>query len=126
MLYAVIHFDNTILYHYVMFTNLQRTWAHVQARRAYPVYIWELDQLSPDDVVWEPYSVAAVASRAPLSLSSVCTDNQGLWMTTTAMVFDIAVEPHCPDRVMRQFGLRQLFPLPPQLARVPYHEHRYF
>ena len=88
-----------------MFTNLQRTWAHVQARRAYPVYIWELDQLSPDDVVWEPYSVAAVASRAPLSLSSVCTDNQGLWMTTTAMVFDIAVEPHCPDRVMRQFSL---------------------
>ena len=61
-----------------MLTNLQRTKAHAQARRAYPVYIWELDQLSPDDVVWEPYSVAAVASRAPLDLSSVCTDNQGL------------------------------------------------
>src|SRR5436190_16290031 len=27
-------------------------------------------------------------------------------MTTAAMVFDIAVEPHCPDRVMRQFDLR--------------------
>jgi len=108
-----------------MLTNLQRTWAHVQARRAYPVYVWELDQLSPDDVMWEPYSVAVVASRAPLDLSSVCTDNQGLWTTTAAMVFDIAVEPHCPDRVMRQFGLRQSFSLPSQLARV-HHEHRYF
>ncbi|XP_066163021.1 uncharacterized protein [Oryza sativa Japonica Group] len=26
------------------------------------------------------------------------------------MVFDIFVEPHCPQRVMRQFGLRQVFP----------------
>ena len=109
-----------------MLTILQRTWAHAQARRAYPVYVWELDQLSLDDVVWEPYSVAAVASRAPLSLSSLCTDNQGLWMTTAALVFDIAVEPYCPDRVIRQFGQRQRFPLSPPLDRVPQHEHRYF
>jgi len=107
-----------------MLTNLQRTWAHVQARRAYPVYVWELDQLSPDNVVWELYSVAAMASRTPLGLSSLCTDNQGLWMTTAALVFDITVEPHCPDRVMRQFGLRQPFPLPPPLDRVPQHDHR--
>ena len=69
---------------------------------------------------WEPYSVGAMASRAPLGLSSACTENQGLWMTTAAIVFDIAVEPHCPDRVMRQLGLRQ----PPPLDRVPQHEHR--
>ena len=56
-----------------MLIILQRTWAHAQARRTYPVYVWELDRLSPDDVVWEPYSVAAVASRAPLGLSSLCT-----------------------------------------------------
>ena len=107
-----------------MLTILQRAWAHAQARRAYPVYVWELDRLPPDDVVWEPYSVGAVASRAPLDLSSACTKNQGLWMTTTAMVFDIAVELHCLDRVMRQFGLRQPFPLPPPLGRAPQHEHR--
>src|SRR6266498_2620312 len=107
-----------------MLTNLQRTWAHAQARRAYPVHVWELDQLSPDDMVWEPYSVGAVAIRAPLGLSSACTENQGLWMTTTTMVFDITVEPHCPDGVMRQFGLRQSFPLPPPLDRVPQHGHR--
>ena len=107
-----------------MLIILQRMWAHAQVRRAYPVYVWELDQLSPDDVVWEPYSVTAVASRAPHGLFSLCIKNQGMWMTTAAMVFDIAVEPHCPDRVMRQFGLRQLFPLPPPLGRVPQHDHR--
>src|SRR5438105_10627958 len=107
-----------------MLINLQRTWAHAQARRAYPVYVWELNQLLPDDVVWEPYSAVAMASRAPHDLSSLCTKNQGMWMTMAAMVFDIAVEPHCPDRVMRQFGLRQSFPLPPPLDRVPQHEHR--
>src|SRR6266540_3955662 len=107
-----------------MLTNLQRMWTYAQARRAYPVYVWELDRLSPDDVVWELYSVAVVTSRAPLGLSSLCTENQGLWMTTAAMVFDIAVEPHCPDRVMRQFGLRQPFPFPPPLDRVLQDEHR--
>nr|BAH79982.1 transposon mutator sub-class [Oryza sativa Indica Group] len=29
------------------------------------------------------------------------------WLTILPMVFDIFVEPHCPQRVMRQFGLRQ-------------------
>jgi len=107
-----------------MLTIMQKTWAHVQPRRAYPVYVSEFDRLQPDDVVWEPYTLAAVASRAPLGLSSACTENQGLWMTMSAMVYDIAIEPHCPDRVMRQFGRRQPFPLPPSLGRVLQHEHR--
>ena len=88
------------------------------------MYVWELDQLSPDDVVWEPYNVAAVASHAPHGLSSLCTENQRMWMMTATMVLDIAVEPHCPDRVMRQFGIRQPFPLPLPLDRVPQHEQR--
>jgi hypothetical protein len=35
---------------------LQRHWAPSQTRRSYPEFIRELDQLQPDDVVWEPYS----------------------------------------------------------------------
>src|SRR5438105_8947427 len=89
-----------------------------------PVYVSEFDRLQPDDMAWGLYTVAAVASRAPLGLSSTCTENQGLWMMISAMVYDIAIEPHCPDRVMRQFGRRQPFPLPPSLGRVPQHEHR--
>ncbi len=75
-----------------MLTIMQKTWAHVQPRRAYPVYVSEFDRLQPDDVVWEPYTLAAVASRAPLGLSSACTENQGLWMTMSAMVYDIAID----------------------------------
>ena len=42
-----------------MLTIMQKTWAHVQPRRAYPVYVSEFDRLQPDDVVWEPYTLDA-------------------------------------------------------------------
>src|SRR5437764_250587 len=54
---------------------------------------------------------------------SSITRRTGLIFTAT-LVYDIAVEAHCPDRVMRQFGLRQPFSLPPPLDRVPQHDHR--
>ena len=43
---------------------------HAQVRRAYPEFVSELDMLTPEDVVWEPYSSEAVATRAPAGLSS--------------------------------------------------------
>jgi len=103
---------------------LQKTWAHVQTRRSYPEFVAEFDRLTPEDIVWEPYSPSAIAARAPLGISSVCTQDQGLWMTTTALVYDVAVEAHCPDRVMRQFGRRQSFPVSSALDRVQRHDHR--
>jgi hypothetical protein len=103
---------------------LQRHWAPSQTRRSYPEFIRELDQLQPDDMVWEPYSAEAIGARAPLGLAGWCGANPGLWLTRAALVYDIYVEPHCPDRVMRQFGLRQLFPLPAPLNRVPRQDHR--
>nr|AAG21901.1 hypothetical protein [Oryza sativa Japonica Group] len=87
-----------------------RRYAHVQVRRGYPDFVFEFDRLQPSDVIWEPYTEEAVAARAPLGLSSLCTRDQAYWLTILPMVFDIFVEPHCPQRVMRQFGLRQLFP----------------
>ena len=65
-------------------------------------------------VVWEPYSPEAVATRAPAGLSSHCFANASLWLTTAVLVYDIAVEAYCPWRVMRQFGQRQEFPVPPR------------
>jgi Plant mobile domain len=106
-------------------TILQRTWAHVQVRRAYAEFSFEFDNLRPDCVVWEPYSAAAVAARAPYGLSPVCTQGQHLWMTRTALVYDIYVESYCPDRVMRQFGRRQMIQCPPASIPVPRREHRY-
>ena len=40
---------------------MQMSWAHAQVRRAYPEFVLELDMLTPEDVVWEPYSPEAVA-----------------------------------------------------------------
>jgi len=80
--------------------------------------------LTPEDIVWEHYSPSAIAARATLGISSVCTQDQVLWMTTAALVYDVAVEAHCPDRVMRQFGRRQSFLVSSALDRVQRHDHR--
>ena len=85
---------------------MQRSWAHAQVRRAYPEFVSELDMLTPEDVVWEPYSPEAVATRAPAGLSSHCSANASLWLTSAVLVYDIAVEAYCPWRVRRQFGQR--------------------
>ena len=85
---------------------MQRSEVHAQVRHAYPEFVQELDMLTPEDVVWEPYSPDAVATRAPGGLSSHCSANAGMWLTTAVLVYDIAVEAHCPQRVMRQFGQR--------------------
>ena len=69
---------------------------HAQVRRAYPEFVSELDMLTPEDVVWEPYSPEAVATRAPAGLSSHCSTNASLWFTTAVLVYDIVVEAYCP------------------------------
>ncbi|WVZ98348.1 hypothetical protein U9M48_043805 [Paspalum notatum var. saurae] len=89
----------------------ERTWANEQARRTYPSFVVALDRLVAEDVIWEPYSAAAVGSRAPYGLSSLCTSNETLWYTTASLVYDIYIEPHCPHRAMRQFGYAQQFGL---------------
>jgi len=101
----------------------QKRWAHVQSRRAYPEFVAEFDRLTPEDVVWEPYSELAINTRAPIGISSVCFQDQAFWMTTTTLVYDVYIEAHCPDRVKRQFGQRQLYPVPSALDRVERHDH---
>jgi hypothetical protein len=64
-----------------------------------------------DDVRWTPYSVEAVADRAPHGLSTLCTRDGQYWLTRAPLVFDLIVEEYAPHRVMRQFGLHQEFPL---------------
>jgi len=80
---------------------MQRSWAHARVRRAYPEFVSELDMLTPEDVIWEPYSPEAVARRAPAGLSSHCSANASLWLTSAVLVYDIAVEAYCPWRVRR-------------------------
>ncbi|WVZ71170.1 hypothetical protein U9M48_019789 [Paspalum notatum var. saurae] len=101
-----------------------KSWAHKQVRRVYPQFVDSFDKLCAQDVIWEPYSTELVAMRAPLGLSSLCTRDAHLWLTMAPMMYDIMVEPHCPDRVMRQFGFRQPWPIPRGEPRVPAHMHR--
>ncbi|WVZ89110.1 hypothetical protein U9M48_035563 [Paspalum notatum var. saurae] len=102
----------------------ERTWANEQARRTYPNFVVELDRLVANDVLWEPYSAAAVASRAPYGLSSWCTSNGALWYTAASLVHDIYIEPHCSNRVMRQFEYAQRFSVPRVIDRVSKQHHR--
>jgi hypothetical protein len=94
-------------------------------RRAHPDFRQELDRLSPDDVVWEPYLLARVQIRATRGLAPLCYESQGLWLTTATLVYDIAIEPHMPDRVMRQFGQRQTYLVARVFDRVSHNNHRY-
>ena len=71
----------------------------------------EFDRLTPEDIVWEPYYELAITTQA-------------FWMTTIALVYDVYIEAHCPDRVRRQFGQRQLYPVPSALDRVQRHDHK--
>ena len=56
---------------HIIINFVQKRWAHVQSRRAYPEFVAEFDRLTPRDVVWEPYSELAINTRAPIGISSV-------------------------------------------------------
>jgi hypothetical protein len=93
------------------FVILQMSWAHRQVQKAYPQLMSEFDRMRPQDVIWTPYTAAAIQTRVPHGLSSLCTRDEEYWLTKANLVFDILVEPYCIERVMRQFGRRQHFPL---------------
>jgi hypothetical protein len=61
----------------------------------------EFDRMRPQDVIWTPYTAAAIQTRAPHGLSSLYTWDEAYWLTKANLVFDIVVEPYCVERVMR-------------------------
>jgi hypothetical protein len=60
---------------------LQMSWAHRQVRKAYPQFVSKFNRLRPQDVIWTPYTAAAVQTRAPYGLSSLCTCDEAYWLT---------------------------------------------
>ncbi|KAJ1686997.1 hypothetical protein LUZ63_018387 [Rhynchospora breviuscula] len=70
-----------------------------------------LDRLHHTEVNWEPYE-----SELHL-LPNVCTDSEALWQTGCPLINFWIVEYHNPERVMRQFGKRQLVP-PPEPSKL--------
>jgi hypothetical protein len=72
---------------------------------------------------WTPYAPAMVAARAPQGLSSLCSQDQAYWMTWRRLAFDVYVEEYAVHRVMRQFGIFQVAPVP-AAPRLPPTAHR--
>jgi len=71
---------------YIIINFVQKRWAHVQSGWVYPDFVAEFDRLTPEDVVWEPYSELAITTCAPFEISSVYFQDQAFWMTTAALV----------------------------------------
>jgi hypothetical protein len=59
----------------------------------------DLDMLSFLDVIWESYSADRVTNCTPQTLSVVCTQDGGFFHTTATLVYDMAIELYCLDRV---------------------------
>ena len=51
--------------------------------------------LTPEDVVWEPYSPEAVATHAPAGLSSHCSTNASLCFLGAFTLHTTGIRPLC-------------------------------
>ena len=101
----------------------QRRYSSDQTRRAYTALNEQFDVYT--GVIWQPYTQAAVNQRYPGGISFLCTRDQDYWMTKPKIIFDVFVEEMAQQRVMRQFGLRQLAEPPLREAPLPAVVHRY-
>ena len=104
---------------------MQRRFAHDQVKNCYPAFNEQFDVLIVGVVIWEPYTDDAMEAKYPGGISVLCTRDRAYWMTKSKIIFDVYVEEMSQQRVMRQFGRRQLA-LPPAVeAPVPPIVHGY-
>jgi hypothetical protein len=68
------------------------SWAYRQVRKAYPQFVSEFDRMRPQDVIWTPYTAAAIQTHTPHRLSSLCTRDEEYWLPKANLVFDILVK----------------------------------
>jgi hypothetical protein len=85
----------------------------------------QFDQLQDNQVIWEPYRPDRVQARYPGGISSLCRRDENYWFTRARIVFDVTVEEMAQQRVMRQFGKRQLPEPPTRVPALPPHIHKY-
>ncbi|XP_072150856.1 serine/threonine-protein phosphatase 7 long form homolog [Setaria viridis] len=105
----------------------QPTWAyiwdqvkisHTRLDRAYLDYINEIDALTAHSVNWQPYQGE---DALPFTLNFVCGLDEDLYRMKCPLICFYAVEYHLPDRVARQFGMRQIWPPPATSTSVELH-----
>ncbi|KAH7864060.1 hypothetical protein Vadar_025269 [Vaccinium darrowii] len=78
-------------------------------------YRHSLDMQKPDEVIWQPYKDSLIELMPPF-----CSAGRNIWRAKVPLINFNIVEMHQPERVMRQFGYRQL---PPEPSRAPDRSH---
>ncbi|KAK1633145.1 hypothetical protein QYE76_007460 [Lolium multiflorum] len=109
----------------IIWTRRERRFARDQVRNCYPAFTEQFDVLDDRAVIWEPYTAAAVHARYPGGISILCYRDCAYWMTQSKIIFDVSVEVMAQQRIMRQFGSRQLVDPPPPIAPLPAYVHKY-
>nr|XP_027087693.1 serine/threonine-protein phosphatase 7 long form homolog [Coffea arabica]XP_027087694.1 serine/threonine-protein phosphatase 7 long form homolog [Coffea arabica] len=84
----------------------ERTGVDPPGRRS-SYYREHIALLRMDEFIWMPYSDERLAA-----LPRYCRHGERIWRARVPLVFWHIIEFHCPDRVMRQFGLVQNVPEP--------------
>ncbi|XP_071679930.1 serine/threonine-protein phosphatase 7 long form homolog [Lolium perenne] len=108
----------------ILWTRRERRFARDQVRNCYPSFTEQFDVLDDRAVIWQPYMAAAVHERYPGGISNLCYRDCAYWMTQSKIIFDVSVEIMAQQRIMRQFGSRQLVDPPPPIAPLPAYVHK--
>ncbi|XP_057956816.1 serine/threonine-protein phosphatase 7 long form homolog [Malania oleifera] len=72
-----------------------------------PWYRFELDMHREHEFIWMPYTDEILADMPP-----AYADGRDLWVARVPLICFHIIEWYLPDRVMRQFGFRQVIPAP--------------
>uniref|UniRef100_A0A3Q7IUH8 Aminotransferase-like plant mobile domain-containing protein n=1 Tax=Solanum lycopersicum TaxID=4081 RepID=A0A3Q7IUH8_SOLLC len=78
-----------------------------------------LDSMTEDQFIWEPYLDDLIESRP-----DYCQIERDIWRVRAPIFCWDIVEVHLPDRVMRQFGLKQTIPTPFLFDATHFHHDR--
>ncbi|KAK4710158.1 hypothetical protein R3W88_004671 [Solanum pinnatisectum] len=78
-----------------------------------------LDSMTEDQFLWQPYSDDLIES-----FPDYCRIGRDIWRVRAPIFCWDVVEVHLPDRVMRQFGLKQTIPTPFLFDATHFHHNR--
>jgi hypothetical protein len=72
------------------------------------------------DVVWESYNADKVVARTPQGFPATCTLDNGYFHMIAGLVYRMAVDAHCSDRVYAEAVWKLS-----ALSRISNHQHRH-
>nr|XP_016458307.1 PREDICTED: uncharacterized protein LOC107781995 [Nicotiana tabacum] len=85
--------------------NVQLSWTHT-TQYVLPLFRDQLDNLVDEHFVWEPYTPDVMEN-----LPEYCRSGEYFWRAVVPLLCWDVLEMHQPNRVLRQFGMRQFIPV---------------